>query len=246
MSRRHWEPPLTFSEAELVELFRVATVYLCPVASDWVVKRIESLKLRPSRMLGLAIELGIRAWVSPAMMALAKRPSYLLTNEERQEMGFDIALSIANSQLMLMTSRSQLGCIPPPVSFGWGHRTCQFYGDAHDKSPCAEAWDRTWYNVIGREVLNPNAPLSVDDTLALIHSTDFVSAGVSSMCVSSGLENIHQRFEINTRVWDKLADKIYKMLAMGHYNKYANNSFICFTHCLILLSDDYRSQILVL
>lgn len=235
LSTRHWEPPLAFSEADLLELYHVAAVYLCPIASDWVVKQLESLKLRPSRMLGLAIELGISAWVRPVVMALAEQPAYLLTNEERTEMGFDVALSISNSQLMLMTSRSQLGCIPPPLSFGWGHSTCQFYGDAHDKSPCAEAWDKMWYNVIRREMLNPNATLSANESLNLIHSTDFVGAGVSPMCVNMGLQDIHKKFEIETLVWDKVIDKVNTMLAMGSYNKYVI-SFIAFIHFLIILS----------
>lgn len=116
----HWDPPLVFSESELIDLFRVTTIYLCPAASDWVLDRLEQIQFHPSRKLALAIELGIRKWVKSTVYTLANMPMYTLDDPQRREMGTDVALLIAVAQMMVMISRVTMGRTPPPIFYNWG------------------------------------------------------------------------------------------------------------------------------
>lgn len=217
--KSHWEPPLVFSESELMDLFRVTTIYLCPKASDWALDRLEQLQLHPSRKLALAIELGIKRWVKPAVHVLADMPMYTLDDSQRREMGTDVALLIAIAQMMVATSRVTMGRTPPPIFYNWGDVACQFHGDGHRTSSCAEAWDVTWWNQIGRVLTDLSIPpISTARVIDLLQQTDFVGAGVSKECVEAGLNEIYPKLETEQQIWDRVTEKILGMLAMGYYN----------------------------
>lgn len=215
----HWEPPLVFSESELLDLYRVTAIYLCPKALDWVVERLELLELHPSRKLGLAIELGIKQWVRPTVKALMTIPMYTLDDSQRRSMGTDVALLITVAQMMIMTSRVTMGRTPPPIFYDFGDMACNFHGDIHKTSRCAEAWDTTWWNQIGRALTNlSEPPLSTARVIDLIEGTDFEGAGVTKECVQEGLKEIRWKLQKEVDIWERVVNRIFDMLAMGYYN----------------------------
>ncbi|KAF9071494.1 hypothetical protein BDP27DRAFT_1419061 [Rhodocollybia butyracea] len=77
--------PLDLTESELLSLYLFADQWICEPATDWALQRIEGLGLGASRMLGLAITLGM----------------YSLSTSERDEIGSDAFAVISNAQLLL-------------------------------------------------------------------------------------------------------------------------------------------------
>ncbi|KIK58798.1 hypothetical protein GYMLUDRAFT_245878 [Collybiopsis luxurians FD-317 M1] len=157
-STRHWSEP-TFSEQQLLHIYHVATLLICEAAATWSLNELEKLHLRPSRMLGLALTLGVRRWLTPAMESLFARQAFLYSAGERAEMEFEAASVLANAQFYLLKESVNRASVPPPVNFGFGAQECPYQGYNHDKSPCAAKWDQIWWDKVGQKLVHPDSPL---------------------------------------------------------------------------------------
>lgn len=172
-----------------------------------MVECLELLELHPSRKLGLAIELGIKQWVRPTVKALTAIPMYTLDDSQRRSMGTDVALLIAIGQMMITTSRVTMGRTPPPIFYDFGDMACIFHGDIHKTSRCAEAWDTSWWNQIGRALTNlSDSPLSTAQVIDLIEGTDFLAAGVTKECIQEGLKEIRWKLQKEVDIWERVTE----------------------------------------
>ncbi|KAJ4465420.1 hypothetical protein C8J55DRAFT_566349 [Lentinula edodes] len=216
LNHKHWEK-LIMPQDDLLQLYRFATMYICSTAARWSVDQFELLDITASHKLALGMALGIRTWIEPAAKALLRQPIYQLSMAEREEIGFDVALTLSNAQQLLAEHRLQIAVTPPHVHYGYGAVQCAHYGSEHKRSPCAEAWDRIWWTRVGRELLHPTNPITFDKAETFIRSIEFT--GVSTQCVTAGLDVIAAKFDLHEQVMNRVLQKLYEGTSMSPFNQ---------------------------
>lgn len=83
-----------FTEAELESSLKMATMWCFDKIREIVIKRLEALKLTPSRKLNLAQSYNINRWFIPEIKHLVVRDE-CLTLDEAKEIGLDLTVMIA-------------------------------------------------------------------------------------------------------------------------------------------------------
>ncbi|KAF9077277.1 hypothetical protein BDP27DRAFT_1357390 [Rhodocollybia butyracea] len=208
--------PLDLTESELLSLYLFADQWICEPATDWALQRIEGLGLGASRMLGLAITLGVRRWVEPALQQLFYIPMYSLSTSERDEIGSDAFAVISNAQLLLSDQRmSRAACPPPMANVGFGMKGCRYYGILHEKSRCARAWDHGWKE-IGLRFIHPEEPVHLSQAMWYIRGHPF--NGVSEECRIATIESLPPFFEIETQIYQRAVKRIGELIRMSPYS----------------------------
>ncbi|KAF9063119.1 hypothetical protein BDP27DRAFT_1427236 [Rhodocollybia butyracea] len=173
-------------------------------------------------MLGLAITLGVRQWVEPALQQLFYIQMYSLSTSERDEIGSDAFAVISNAQLLLSdqslmhNSYSQTNvclvpvCPPPMANVGFGMKGCRYYGILHEKSRCARAWDHGWKE-IGLRFIHPEEPVHLSQAMWYIQGHPF--NGVSEECRIATIESLPPFFEIETQIYQRAVKRLVNLSA---------------------------------
>ncbi|KAJ7162947.1 hypothetical protein C8R46DRAFT_1101964 [Mycena filopes] len=168
----------------------------------------------PAQLIYLSYEYNTRTLFTAAFQRLASSTMRALKPRDIEWMGLQVYVALARLQEAVQQQRSILAAEPPQfhrVLGPWHSPECQ------DNVVCERDWSATWWNGMGRFLLDGRSPLTWTDSTQQFEKMDF--GEMNSACLTSMLEVIAGGegngyvFQMIAQVSDELMGKIDEVVA---------------------------------
>jgi hypothetical protein len=137
---------------KLTKFLHFCDMYQCCHAREFVVSRVFAARFHfhPAQLISLAIKYHIHSLFPFAFQQLAKTPITEITHAHRELMGNEIFLNLVYVQAALDHHRRIVAAEEP--------RILMHSNDCNDPAGCSKDWHTTWWNGMGRFLLDGRNP----------------------------------------------------------------------------------------
>ncbi|KAJ7722829.1 hypothetical protein B0H16DRAFT_1311261 [Mycena metata] len=175
MYRAEWES-LGKSDEEreriCTSLLKLADKWNIEPAKKCAIENLQTMNLRPARLVQLAGMFDIPDWVGPAVTKILEDKVTTLSTDDTSALGLRVYTMLVKAQSLLEVETRRIAFVPPAIAKdpSW---------QCKNHASCRATWPKVWFEKIGKRLLHAANPLQLKDIKMEVLRQSF---GLSDFC----------------------------------------------------------------